>query len=973
MPVSATAYTVSASYPGDPNFTGSTSNTESLTVTPGNSTTTLSIAPATVAYGNESSVTFTADVASTQSGTPTGTVTVATGTTTLCTFDVTMADSCTTSDTELGAAGSPYAVIASYSGDGTFTPSSDQEALTVQPAATTTTLDLSGTSVVYGDEGSVTFTPTIATTVDGTPTGTVAVTTGTTTLCSFDLSSASNCSAPDTLLSPSGSPYPVIASYEGDANFTGSSSTPPQDLTVSQATTTTTLSLSSSTVTYGNEASLSFTATVAPQFAGTPSGTVDVMAGSTPLCSIALPAIKCSTTDDPLTVSGTPYAITARYVGDTNFKGSTSDPAKSLTVTQATTSTSLNLSQSSVGFGSESSVVFTATVIPQFSGTPSGTITVATGTTPLCTITLPTTTPTCSTDDDQLAPSGSPYPVTAAYGGDTNFTGSTSTAHDLTVTAASTTTTLSLSTNSVVYGNEDTATFTATVAPTGSGGPSPTGVITVASGTTTLCTIVVTSATTCSTGATALDASGTAYPVVASYGGDTNYGGSSSSPAQQLTVDQASTTTALSLSSSTVTYGNEEAVTYTAAVSPQFAGSTPRGTVTVTSGATTLCTFTLPTATPACTTSTGTVLDASGTPYALAATYGGDANFTGSADSSQSLTVNQASTAAALTVTPTSVNFGSESTVAFKVIVTPQYPGSVATGIVTVSTPATTLCTITLPTTTCSTTDQALAPSGTAYTVTATYPGDTNFTGFTSNPGSLTVTGGSSTTALAPLSSSVTYGNENNVTFTVTVTPLKAGTPTGTALVETGKTPLCTATLIAGTDTGTCSPSNAHATLLAVSSTAYPVVATYSGDTNFTESGSGPSNLTVTQATTHTALALSQPSVTYGAESAVTFSATLDARSSPARPPARSPSLPAPPRCAPSPCRRPAAAPARASLGAGSYTVTATYGGDPNFKSSSGTQGLTVNQATPSSPSINEPAWRRGGGGQLRGQRRDQR
>jgi hypothetical protein len=40
------------------------------------------------------------------------------------------------------------------------------------------------------------------------------------------------------------------------------------------------------------------------------------------------------------------------------------------------------------------------------------------------------------------------------------------------------------------------------------------------------------------------------------------------------------------------------------------------------------------------------------------------------------------------------------------------------------------------------------------------------------------------------------------------------------------------------------------------------------------------------------------------------------------------------------------------ALGAGGYTVTASYHGDQNFLSSSGGQGFTVNRATPSSPNI---------------------
>ena len=56
-------------------------------------------------------------------------------------------------------------------------------------------------------------------------------------------------------------------------------------LTVSKASTTTTLSIAPSTATYGSETGVTLTATVGPQFSGTPSGTVTLKAGATTLCA----------------------------------------------------------------------------------------------------------------------------------------------------------------------------------------------------------------------------------------------------------------------------------------------------------------------------------------------------------------------------------------------------------------------------------------------------------------------------------------------------------------------------------------------------------------------------------------------------------------------------------------------------------------------------------------------------------------
>jgi hypothetical protein len=87
-----------------------------------------------------------------------------------------------------------------------------------------------------------------------------------------------------------------------------------------------------------------------------------------------------------------------------------------------------------VAYGNEHSITFTATVTPQFVGTPTGTVTVATGVTTLCRIKLPAT--ACAVPNTVLAAAAHPYPVVATYGGDTTFGSSPSASSDLTVTHA---------------------------------------------------------------------------------------------------------------------------------------------------------------------------------------------------------------------------------------------------------------------------------------------------------------------------------------------------------------------------------------------------------------------------------------------------------------------------------------------------------------------------------------------------------
>ena len=146
-----------------------------------------------------------------------------------------------------------------------------------------------------------------------------------------------------------------------------------------------------------------------------------------------------------------------------------------LAIVQAPTTTAFVLSTSVVTYGGESATSITATVTPGFTfGSATGTVTIKAGGTTLCTITL-----TSGVEQrrillaDQHRPDRSRQPVLAhaTYSGDTNFTGSVSSAQTLTVVPAVTTTILTETPPSVVVGQETAATFTpvVTVAPVAAG------------------------------------------------------------------------------------------------------------------------------------------------------------------------------------------------------------------------------------------------------------------------------------------------------------------------------------------------------------------------------------------------------------------------------------------------------------------------------------------------------------------------
>jgi hypothetical protein len=915
-------------------------------------------------------------------GAPTGLVSVLSGSTTLCTFTLSASENgaggCTESSaTVLPASGSPYPVTAVYAGDTNFTTStSPSQNLMVNQATSSSALTLSASALTYGQGSGIGFSVTVSPQFTGAPTGLVSVMTGATTLCTFTLSAAENgvggCTeSSTTALDASSSPYPVTAVYAGDSNFTTSTSSP-QNLTVNQATSSTALTLSESSVAFGGETAVQFNVTVSPQFSGAPTGLVSLTTGSTTLCTVTLVAANgghgsCNPTSDTiLDASATPYPIIATYAGDANFAGSASS-SQNLTILSASSTTALSLSSSSVAYGNETTEGFSVTVTSSQPGSPTGLVTVKTGSTTLCSFTLTNADDgagSCKpTSGTILATSSTPYPVTATYAGDTDVAGSTSSpAQNLTVNKATSSSALTLSASALTYGQGSGIGFSVTVSPQFTG--APTGLVSVMSGSTTLCTFTLSAAENgvggCTeSSATVLPASGSPYPVTAVYAGDTNFT-TSTSPSQNLMVNQATSSSALTLSASALTYGQGSGIGFSVTVSPQFTGA-PTGLVSVMTGATTLCTFTLSAAengVGGCTESSTTALDASSSPYPVTAVYAGDSNFTTSTSSPQNLTVNQATSSTALTLSESSVAFGGETAVQFNVTVSPQFSGA-PTGLVSLTTGSTTLCTVTLVAAngghgSCNpTSDTILDASATPYPIIATYAGDANFAGSAPSPSKeLTVTSGGlpTTTTVSPSISSVTYGNESLVEFTVMVTSSHPGIPNGIVTVATGGTTICSFTLTTADDgTGQCGSTSP--TVLDASSTPYAVTATYDGNSTFSPSTSDPTDLTVNQDTSHILLSISPIVVTYGGEQNVTFTGSP------------TPPFPSPPTgsvtvAAGSTTLCVITLPATGChigatmLDAGGYTVTATYGGDTNFQSSSDSAGLTVSQATPSLPSI---------------------
>src|SRR5262249_40034960 len=216
------------------------------------------------------------------------------------------------------------------------------------------------------------------------------------------------------------------------------------------------------------------------------------------------------------------------------------------------------------------------------------------------------------------------HAITAVYSGDANLQASTSAVLTEQVNApaaAATTTTLSASAPTAVFGQAETLTATVT-SPAGV----PTGTVTFLDGTTVL-------------GTAQLNAGQAVLPVslgvgnhqlTAVYGGTDGFAGSTSA-ASAVTVNPAATTVALGSSVNPAVTG--QVVTFTATVAAVAPGAgTPTGTVTFQDGYVVLGTFTV----GADGTAMVTTSFATAGGHAITASYSGDANL-------------QASTSAVLT------------------------------------------------------------------------------------------------------------------------------------------------------------------------------------------------------------------------------------------------------------------------------------------------------------------------------------
>ncbi|MFG2577970.1 Ig-like domain repeat protein, partial [Streptomyces malaysiensis] len=533
------------------------------------STTTVTSTPNPSVFGQ--SVTYTATVSGITAGTaPFGDVTfVITGGPTLgpVTLTPTGPDSGTASVTDSTLAAGSHLVTANFVNS--TDPLDNSSGTTIQQvnqSATTTTVTFVPPAPVCGE--TVTLTASVAAVPpgSGTPTGTVTFIVsadGPTVTGTLDASGNASVTVPGLSVGT----HQVAAFYNGDADFAASNS-PLTPLTVNPASSTTALTVSPASPVCGEPVTLCAQVSVVAPGTCTPTGTVTFTVAGGPTLTGTLDATgqACVTTSDiPV---GT-HAVTATYAGDGDVAGSTD--SGTVTVGQGASTTSVTVSPAAPVCGETITICAQVTVVPPSTCTPTGTVTFVITGGPTLTGTLDATGQACVTTSD--IPVGT-HTVTATYAGDGDVMGSTATT-PVTVNQASSTTALTITPASPVCGQSVTLCAQVTTTPPGTCAPTGTVTFTIAGGPTLTGTLNASGQACVTTSAIPVGA----HAVTATYAGDTGVAGSSASGS--VTVGQAASTTALTITPASPVCG--QSVTLCAQVTTTPPGTcAPTGTVTFT-------------------------------------------------------------------------------------------------------------------------------------------------------------------------------------------------------------------------------------------------------------------------------------------------------------------------------------------------------------------------------------------------------
>lgn len=368
----AGSHTITADYQGDDDFAG---DSDELTqeVAAAHTTTVVTTSPNPSVVGQPVTIKATVEPVAPATGVPAGAVQL--------TIDGVAGDFVTLADGEAEivladlSRGSHEITARYFSADPNFVTSTSEAAThTVNKAATSTIVDSSAPTSVFGQP--VTFTAALA--VDapgaGAPSGTVTFTNGSTVIGTAPIGSATGFRASITTDALPVGQHAVVATYEGDDSFLGSSGSVSQRVQRAQ---TTTLVTSSANPSQSGQ-SVRFTAAISPVApgAGDPGGTVRFTVNGANL-GAAVAVVDGEATSAAFTsLSPGTYKIEATYSGDPRFVGSSGvlDQGNGQHVTKAQTAMTLESGKPASAYGEP--VTFTATVdaVGPATGTPSGAV-----------------------------------------------------------------------------------------------------------------------------------------------------------------------------------------------------------------------------------------------------------------------------------------------------------------------------------------------------------------------------------------------------------------------------------------------------------------------------------------------------------------------------------------------------------------------------------------------------------------------
>ena len=354
------------------------------------------------------SVTFTAQL-SAASGTPTGTIQFLDGANLLSTQTVLSTGSATftTSSLTVGS----HTITANYHPTGSFDPATASlvEEIEGDPTGTTLTC-LPDPIKVYQ---TAQFTVTVMS-ADGTPTGSILFTDNGASLGTTNLAGGTTSF---TYTGSSAGTHNIIADYVPTGSFAASSATCSE--VVKALPTTTTLTVAPTSSTYGS--SITLTATVSPASLpapSTPTGIVTFYNGASTIGTGTLTGgvATLSTASLP----GGSYSLTCVYGGSPIYATSNCNP---VTVIVAAASTSISLSGSPNPGEMNQTITFTADVSSQSAPVSNGNVTFYDGTTSLGS--SPVSASGAASITTSFTTAGT-HDITTVYGGDADFSSSTS-------------------------------------------------------------------------------------------------------------------------------------------------------------------------------------------------------------------------------------------------------------------------------------------------------------------------------------------------------------------------------------------------------------------------------------------------------------------------------------------------------------------------------------------------------------------